>query len=132
MHLVSPLPSSTNSESFICFCRFVKSISGSDVNSMSGFLSIFTLLVIYLSGGSFAENSPVSESVRIKMNLDFSSMPAHELLLIDVVSLSNERILEVEGVRSSWQLNENDSLLSFKVIVYLQSYGADLQIGSAI
>ncbi len=54
-------------ESLRISLMLVKSISGSSVNSIASFDSTLMLFTVYFSGGSRAENSPVTESVCMKM-----------------------------------------------------------------
>ena len=46
----------------------------------------FMLSTLYISGGTMAENSPVSESVRIKIFLAASPAPRHEWLAMVLVA----------------------------------------------
>ena len=73
--------------------------------------------MVYFSGGSRAENSPVSESVRMWMNLDSSPVPVQARLRTLAVSLAQVRPAAACEMWSSAQLNENDSLVSLSVTV---------------
>ena len=72
--------------------------------------SSVTLLMVYFSGGSRAENSPVSESVRMLMKHEASPPSVQARLFTATVSLCQVRVVVTREMWSSAQLNENDSL----------------------